>query len=354
MGILQAVLNLAICFLLYISPIDKLVCYAILTLIVNILIQSIYMIYCRKHYEECRFNIRIDKEIAKPILGFSTWSLYGYLSVMGRSQGVNIILNMFFGPIINSACGFSNSVSNAVRGFGDNFLTAIKPSIVKTYSIKDYKRMEALMIDASKYGLALMLLMSSPFFFESKYILNLWLKTPPEYTDIFIKWTLATNLFRMIFCPISYAIDATGHVRGVNFITGTALLFILPITYLFLKLGYSPIVPFITDFIIMALLPIANCILIKHLIPEFHLIQFIVKSVFPTLSVSAVVIGAEFAVMKLFSSDSFQRLFVICCVSFVTTGLLTYFLLIKNEDRRKVLAAIKARISRKNTMGENK
>ena len=132
-----------ICFIVKVSMFDKLITYGILILIVTTLIRMIYRIYCIRKFEECHFSIVKDWELIKPILSFSGWDIMSNVSVVARNQGVDMVMNVFFGPVINSAAGKAGVISNAVNGFSGNFLTAIRPPLVKSYAVGNYRRMES-------------------------------------------------------------------------------------------------------------------------------------------------------------------------------------------------------------------
>lgn len=145
LGILDVTLKLLICYLLYIIPFDKLSSYGILMCIVTFINIIIYYLYCHKSFTVTRFKLVNDISIIKPILSFSSWDLIGNFGVIARGQGINIVLNLFFGPAINSAAGFASSIGNAVYSFANNFMAAIRPPIVKAYSQNEYKKMQQLM-----------------------------------------------------------------------------------------------------------------------------------------------------------------------------------------------------------------
>jgi len=146
-GILDTFLKLLICYLVVVVSMDKLVAYAILISLTGATIQLIYWMYCRRHFEECVFSCKIDKEVMKPLLTFSGWDLLYNLCLGAKQQGLNILLNTFFSVAINAACGFSNTIYGAVRGFANNFMISVRPVITKCYSIKDFRRMQELIID---------------------------------------------------------------------------------------------------------------------------------------------------------------------------------------------------------------
>lgn len=283
-GILDAILKLIISFAIVYSPIDRLVFYSTLLLTITFLDALIYIIYCKKHFKECSLAFARDSSMLRPMLSYSGWDLFGNFSVVVRSQGLVILQNIFFGPIINAATAISNQVMSAVMGFAENFLTAIKPQIIKLYAQGAMIRFNRLVIRSSKYCFLLLFLISFPVLVEAKYILNLWLIDVPDYTVEFCQLSIINNWISILFRPITIAIGATGNIMRISFINGSIYLLVLPLSYVFLKMGGSPIVPFVLNIV---LLFIGNSIfsmrIIKIQIPSFSLSLFFKKAVVPAV-----------------------------------------------------------------------
>ena len=134
-----------------------------------------YRYYCRKNFKECNFRYRLDKNIIKSMTSFTGWDLFGNMSVMARTQGVSMLINVFFGPVMNAAMGIATQVQGVVMSFGQNIVTAVRPQIVKTYAQSDFGRMEFLVINTSKLVFSLLLFLSLPIMLEPEYILSVWL-----------------------------------------------------------------------------------------------------------------------------------------------------------------------------------
>lgn len=340
-SILDAILKLLVSYLIFIIPYDRLITYAFLIFIATVSIQSIYWIYCIKHFSECHFRIIKDMSIIKPILNFSMWDVFGNFGVMMRGQGVNIVLNLFFGPAINAACGFANYVQGAVKSFSDNFMTAVRPSIVKTYSISDYGRMQSYMTNSSKYSFCLMILLSTPLIFETKFVIDLWLKTPPHYTYEFCIIALSINLVRVLFAPIMFGIHATGKIRNMSIANGTILFLIVPISYIFLKFGAAPIVPFVVDFFLMFILALSCIIFLKQNMPEFQISRYLKEATLPSIIIGIPVFIITYIVKKYGGEESFLRFIFVCLTSTITTILMTYFIALDKNARSIVLGKLK-------------
>lgn len=341
MSILEVALKLLICFLVMYSPIDKLITYGILVLCVRTLVMMIYRIYCIRKFEECHFNIIRDWSIIKPILSFSGWDLWGHFSSMARDQGVDVVLNMFFGPAINSAGGKAGVICNAVNGFSQNFLTAIKPSIVKSYAMGDTKKMEDLMIDASKYSYSLLMLLSLPFFFESQFVIDLWLKNPPQYSAVFCSLGLGIVLISSMFLPLVYAIHASGKIRFMSLVNGSIWITVVPITYIMLLSGKSPIVPYVVKYFLLGLVVFSNLYSVKKNIPDFDQQLFLKKAIFPEFLSATLSIALTFLVFSRFDSSSWWRFLSVCTVSTISVSATTFFIVFDKPMRDSVLSKIR-------------
>ena len=340
-SILEADLKLVICYAIVISPFDKLITYAALVLIVTISIQMIYRVYCIRHFDECHMTKVTQGGIIKPILTFSAWDLFGTFSNMARDQGIDVILNYFFGPAINSAAGKAGTICNAVNGLANNFLTAIKPPIVKAYSMGNTRKMEELMIDASKYSYVCLMLFAAPFFFESKFVIDLWLKNPPAYAEVFCSVDLGLAVLSSMFLPLVYAIHASGKIRFMSIVNGAIWLTVVPITYYLLKAGGAPIVPYVVKYGLLVFVVISNFYSVKKNIPEFDRRLFLKQAFFPSIFSAAIVMAMTFFVYHLFPGPSWWRILSVCATTTITLGLTSFFIVFDKNIRIATITKVK-------------
>lgn len=347
-SILEAVLKLVICYAIVISPFDKLVTYASLVLAVSVSIQMIYRVYCIRHFEECHLMKNNDKEIIKPILSFSGWDLFGSFSSVARDQGVDLVLNYFFGTAINSAAGKAGTICNAVNGLANNFLTAVKPPIVKAYSIGDIRKMESLMIDASKYSYVLLMLFAAPFFFESQFVIDLWLKNPPEYSALFCSVDLGLAVLSSLFLPLVYAIHASGKIRFMSVVNGAIWVTVVPITYFMLKGGGAPVVPYVVKYGLLIFVVISNLYSVHNNIPEFDRTSFLLKSFVPSLLSAAIVLAITYLVYLQFDGPSWIRFLTVCATTTLTLLGSSYFVVFDPHMRKAVNAKVLSLLKREN------
>ncbi|OXL43362.1 hypothetical protein CFT61_11745 [Segatella copri] len=239
-SLLEAALKLIIVYLLYVSPIDKLVSYTIMLLAVSIAIRFVYSSYSNKHFTETKFNWIWNVEKIKEMGTFASWSLIGNLALMGVTQGLNMLLNVFFGPVVNAARGIAVQVQGAVQQFANNFQTAINPQITKSYASNDLDYMHTLVCRAAKFSFLMVFLLSLPVLIMTDQILELWLKTPPMYAAGFIKIMLIITMVDSLSTPLNTAIHASGKIRLYQLVNGSFMLLVLPIGYIALLFKTDP------------------------------------------------------------------------------------------------------------------
>lgn len=239
-SIADAILKLVIVYLLLIIPYDKLIVYAALFCCIQVFDRIVYSVYCRKHFEETRSGLSFDKKLFKEIFAFAGWTMNGNLAIIGYTQGINVLLNIFFGPTVNAARGIAVQVQNVTRQFCTNFQMALNPQLTKSYATGDYAHMHQLLKVSSKFSFYLMLLISLPLMLEAPLILKWWLGTVPEYTVSFLRLILCTGILLTLSNPIIVAVHATGRLKRFQLIEGTMLLSIVPIAYILLKLFHIP------------------------------------------------------------------------------------------------------------------
>lgn len=246
-SIVEVTLKLFIVWMLTLFPYDKLIVYAILYLSIQLLVRMIYNHYCTKHFTESRTMPSFHPKQMKEIFVYASWTMNGYLAIVGYTQGINILLNLFFGPIVNAARGIATQVEHATITFVQNFQMATKPQIIKSYASNNLEYMHSLIIASSKYGFYLMLLISFPILLCVDSILSLWLGTVPDYTANFVRITLLAGLLQPLRNAMINGIHATGDIRKFQIFEGTSLLMVLPISYVLLKICHiSPEMVMIT------------------------------------------------------------------------------------------------------------
>jgi len=248
-SVLEATVKLGSVILLRLINYDKLILFAAFYMGISVVIRLIYSTYCIRKFEEGSSKLSIDLSVFKEILSFSGYNLLEVFANMLADQGLNILLNLFFGPIVNAARGIALQVSNAVNGFINNFSTAISPQITKSYASNELDRMRQLMCLGNRLCFYLFLLIMLPLFFKIDYILQLWLETPPQYSANFIQLLLISSLIMMLSRTFFVGICATGHIKQYQLALGLIRILILPLCWLFLML--RPESPLIVYYVII-------------------------------------------------------------------------------------------------------
>nr|WP_299201956.1 MATE family efflux transporter [uncultured Brumimicrobium sp.] len=265
-SLVEVGLKLGLVFLLVIYGGDKLIAYAIMMFLVSLIIRVAYQIYCRRNYKVSKFKFEYDKTYFKELISYSGWSLFGGIASVSRGQGINIVLNLFFGTLVNAAYGLTLQVQSAVNQFVTNFQKAVNPQIIKTYSEGNLEQMQKLIIQSSKYSFLLMFFLVMPIVFNTDFILNLWLKKPPEHTAIFVQLSLIAILIDSISYPFRTGVQATGNIRQYQVIVGTIQILSVPISAVWLYSGGKPATVFYSIIIVTILSLICRIYFIKKLV----------------------------------------------------------------------------------------
>ena len=234
----EGIARLLICYLLFMSPIDRLVLYALLICLIQLSIRLIYSFYCNRHFEETHYEYSYDKSLLRELVGFTGWNFIGASSVVLRTQGGNILINLFAGPSVNAARGVANQVNHAISGFSSSFMTAVKPQITKSYAAGDIRYMSILVNQSAKFSLYLLLFLSLPILVNIEFILSIWLKVVPASTEIFVILTIVFTIVESLSNPLITAQMATGKVRNYQLLVGGLNLLNIPFSYILLRLGY--------------------------------------------------------------------------------------------------------------------
>ena len=239
-GIVEAVFKLAVAYLISISTFDKLITLGTLNLIISGGMYLFYHIYCNRTFDAYNIGFRIDKKVFKEMTGFSIWNLLGSLANMLKNQGINILINLFFGPIVNTANAIAYQVNSAIVNFSNNFTTAINPQIIKSYAANEKVQMKNLIFRGSKFSFFLLMIVITPILFETDIILKLWLNHVPQYATELTRLVLLVALIESFVIPISVGVQATGIIKYYQICISTIYILSFPITYVLYQSGASP------------------------------------------------------------------------------------------------------------------
>ena len=239
-SIVEVVLKLVVAYLLIIAPLDKLWLYALSMVAVALIVRAVYALYCKRHFEECRFVWGFDKRLLSRMFVFSGWAFLGNGSFVLKEHGVNILLNMFCGPAVNAARGITSQVTSAVTLFVANFMQAVNPQITKSSSSGNWQEMHRLIFKSSRFSFYLMLLLGIPLMKGIDYALGIWLVEVPEHTALFIQLLMVFCLMDCIVQPLMTGLLAEGNVRVYEIALVVLNVSNVVLSYIALKWGYLP------------------------------------------------------------------------------------------------------------------
>lgn len=273
-GVSEPILRLILISMLPFCILDKLVVYSFIIFVMGLCSTSFYIWFCHKRFKECRFRISRNMEQIKGMLSFTAWNLMEALSNALNGQGLNILLNIFSGPIVNASRAVAFQVNTAVHGFATNFLIAMYPQITKNYSSGNLKEFFNMMIRGGKFAFIVLSIIMFPIMLNTEYILKLWLKTPPENSALFVKLILIAELIRIISEPIYTGIQATGKIKMYQIVTNVFTLSNIPLCYFLLKIWHEPVIVFYSTIAVSTFFVISRVFFI-NLITDFPLKKYI-------------------------------------------------------------------------------
>ena len=345
-SILEAVLKLAVVYMLLVSPYDKLATYAILLVVVALIIRMAYSLYCRRHFEESRYKFVYDKPLVKEMTGFAGWSFFGNGAYMLNVQGVDMLINIFFGVTLNAARGVATQVQNAVMQFVNNFTVAVNPQITKSYAAGEMEYMYKLVCRGARFAYFLLLLFVVPIVCEADYILRLWLKLVPEYAPTFLRLTLFGSLMMLLGNSMQTAISATGHIKKYQLWVTIVGCMVFPLTWIAYQWGFPPTTTYVIYIIIYFLLIFVRVYVAKGII-KFPVKLYLTDVMVRILIVSTVsFVPPSLIIFNM--EESFLRLCITCAINLISTTLaISVFGLTKSERKKikaKLFFAIKSKV----------
>lgn len=334
MSVFDAVAKLLILYLLIILPGDKLIVYASLLFGISFLNICIYRSYCIKKFEECSMSFKVDKTLLKEMSQFAGWSTLGHVVTVINTQGINILLNLFFNTVMNAARGLASTVSFMIGSFIAGFMTAAQPQLVKFYGEGDMKKFNRLIFNISQYSLFLIAIVMGPVLLEIDYVVDLWLNgNVPPYTTTFVRITMILTLVYRSNSMIETGIQASGYVKVLNLLSVPVYFIVLPIVYFTLKMGWGPvtaiwlanIAPVITFFI--------NLVIIQRTI-HFPSLQYFFVCFFRTSCLILISLLVPYLAQQQMN-EGFLRFVVVCTISVLCTFVTVWFWGF-NEDVRAI------------------
>ena len=344
-SIIEAVCKLAICFMLYASPFDKLVYYAFLLMLLSIGIRAIYTIYCRRHFVECKTPMKFHKSIFKEMFGFAGWSFYTSTNYLFNTQGVNMLINVFFGVTFNAARGLANQVEGAVMQFVNSFTTAINPQITKSYAAGDKVEMYQLVCRGAKFSFYLMYIMALPLICEASTVMNLWLTVIPEKTVLFVQLSLIIGMLDCFGATSVTACMATGKIRTYSLIIGTLALLDFPLVWVAFSMGSQIEIAYYLYICVKALVIFTRMFLMRRMV-GLPVRDYVFNAILPSILV-AIIAAIPSVVIVMCFPQSFTRLLLSVVVGVLSVALVAFFIGMSRGERAMIVTKAKEFVKRK-------
>lgn len=344
-SILESVLRLCVAIiLLIICDTDKLVLYSLMILFIQIIIRFIYSVYCKKTFRQItQYRFSINLKLFREMIVFSSWNFVGSMASIFMTQGLNILLNVFWGPAINAARGIAVQVQSAVMQLASNFQTALNPQLIKCYAQNEIKLMHSLISRASRYSFCLLFCICLPIFFEAEFLLDIWLVEVPEHASIFLKLILCSAILQSIANPLMTSAQATGYVKKYQLIVGGILTLTLPLAYIVLKSGASPESVFIVEFGICMIAYIVRIIIVCPLI-NLNAVRFI-KDVIPKYLLIVFFSSIVPFILKSVLNETSLHHIIICFACIMSAVVSSYFIGFTSNERLFIINLIKSKIT---------
>ena len=345
-GIYEVITKLLIVYLLYISPMDKLIFYALLLFVQSVSLILFYRIYCIRKYKESRIMICKDKALYKSMFKYTGSDLIGQLSGLAQGQGLNLILNVFWGPSVNAARAIAYQVQGNMVKFSNGFMASVKPQIIKAYAAGNIDEMFQLVKRSACMSYYLMLLISLPVCLEADGILKIWLGTYPSHTVSFLYLVVAWCLVNLLKEPRGTIIHAVGKLFFANTTVGIITCMAFPVAYLFAKLGYEPESVFLSGFLTILLAEIIGVFIVRRYI-KFSVIKYFVSVHVRCLVVTVLSALLPIAVCKYLMDYSFVRIIITSLTSFISVAIFSFYIGMDKKDKNKIINMIKSKVLKK-------
>ena len=338
-SIFEGLAKLGIAYLIFFSRFDRLIFYAILICILQLMIQCYYRLYCLMNFDECKFHFVKDMALLKLLLSYSSWGFIGSASSVLRNQGINVLINLFFGPAINAARAVSNQVLHAVDGFVNNFITAVRPQIVMSYASGDYDYVNKLVVQSAKFSFYLFFTLSLPIIVNCEYILSVWLSVVPEHSVLFVQLTLIYALITTLSHPLSIAQAATGRIRNYQLVIGGLQLLNLPVSYLSLKFG-APVESVLIVAVLIAFIVVLVSI---HMIKKILLFDstLFYKEVVAKVFIVTIICMVPLFLMHTLCSKTFIFFIIETVICIVMSTIVIYYIGLTAVDRKILGSGVK-------------
>jgi len=344
-GVFEVIAKLLIVYLLVLAQDNKLIWYTGMLMSISLLVRIYYSYYCGKHFQECKYRWIWDREKSVEMINYAGWSLFGNLAYVGFSQGITMLLNIFFGPVLNAANGIAQQVNGAITGFVGNFQAALNPQIVKSYAAGNKEYMQSLVFQGSRLSFYLLLLLMLPVLFHTELLLTWWLKEYPDYSVILTQLVLINAMVNSLSGTLMTSAQATGAIRRYQAIVGSILLLNVPISYIFLKVGSEPWAVMAIMIAISIVATISRLIILEKL-GVLRMKDYLKRVLFNVLSISAIVVAICHIILPLIALPEIPAFFVRCTIIELVALSTIWFVGVNKQEREFVKSKLQPILKR--------
>lgn len=341
-SIVEGILKLGTVFILTIISYDKLTLYAILHFLISLFLCLVYFVYTKRRFDEAkRVKLSLDKKLFKEMFAFAGWNLFGNGSLVLRNQGIDILLNIYFGVVVNAAKGVSNQVQNAVHALVGNFTTALKPQMTKAIAQQDYTRVYDFINNGSRYTFLMMLILTVPIIVVAPDLLSIWLVEVPDYSVSFVRWTMIYLLLDSFSRMLIHSILSQGNIRNYQIVVGGTKLLAIPIACLCLIIMKNPLIGIWVN-ILLEFVCLIERLYYNHKLLNYNPRIFIVTVLLKCTVLFALCLLLSFLFAH-FITDNF---FMLTLFSFIATVIMIYHIGINQHEKIIVFRSVKKILNR--------
>lgn len=344
----QSILNFSVAYSILVLGTKNLELYASLMWIVQLIVAMLYFSYSNLKYKETRGAFNFDKNILKEMLTFTGWNLYGGMSWMLCTQGLNILLGMFFTPVVNAARGIAVQVQSAVSQIYNNLNTVISPQLIQSYARQDETLFYSILYNSSKYFVFLLYVIAIPVFIKAPQILEIWLHDVPTYTTSFVRILLIASIFDALGVPLKLAVDACGKIKLYHFIIGSIQISVLLFAYLTLNFGGNPQSALYVYLIISSIALIARLIILQKILHNFSISYYTQKVLF---KISIILLISYFScqIISNYLSKTLTGLFIFILISVLIILIYVFYIGMNKVERNNIIQIISKKLKIKKT-----
>lgn len=331
-SIIDALLKLLIVFIIPLLEGDILILYGFFVALISIFNFLSYLLYSKCHFEEVKINFVFEKQLFKEMLGFSGWNFFGSFANMMKEQGVNLVLNLSFGPIVNAARGIAVQVNSGIQGFVQNLSVPVRPQIVQSYAVGNISRTMNLTYSVSKLSCIFLYIISLPVLVDIDFVLSVWLGDEvPDHTDTFVYIIIMVSFINNLNASISNVVHATGKMKLYQLTGAATILSAIPLSYIAIEISGSPELGLFMTFVSMFFAQIIAMLVLKRIV-DYSIIYYLKKVVLPLLVVMLFTFWIPFVIRNLMEAGVL-RLIVITTICFLTVGSFSYIYALEKVEK---------------------